>query len=84
MKTLDEVIKAYELCLDKHIRCNECPFWEEGCPESRKKDALHYLQAYQQLSGALISDNTVMTEDGIYCKVCGTRLDKDWDDETAD
>ena len=46
-------------------------------------DALHYLQAYKQLTGALMSDNAVMTEDGIYCKVCGSRLDKDWEDEDA-
>lgn len=47
MKTLDEVIKALELCLDNKIKCNHCPYHEEGCPESRKADALHYLKAYR-------------------------------------
>ena len=67
MKTLDEVIEWIE-----DPRMAYCVY---------KDDALHYLQAYKQLSEGLISDNTIMREDGIYCKVCGTRLDKDWDDE---
>lgn len=76
MKSLDETIKsletdpvpmAYTARLSVH--------------EDIITDALHYLESYRQLSSALISDNTVMTETGIYCKVCGTRLDKDWDDE---
>ena len=48
MKTLDEVIKAYELCLDKYIKCNECPYHERGCPDARKADALHYLKEYRK------------------------------------
>ena len=47
MKTLDEVINAYEKCIPLKIRCNECPYHEDGCPESRKQDALHYLKEYR-------------------------------------
>jgi hypothetical protein len=50
MKTLDEVIRAYELCLDKYIKCNECPYHERGCPDAKKVDALHYLKEFQGLS----------------------------------
>ena len=52
MKTLDEVIKAFELCLDNKIKCNHCPYHEEGCPESRKADALNYLKVLQKMQKA--------------------------------
>ena len=49
MKTLDEVIKAYELCIHPNIRCLECPYHEDGCPENRKQDAFHYLLEYRDI-----------------------------------
>ena len=48
MRTLDEVIKAFELCIPTKIRCLECPYHENGCPDDRKKDALHYLKHLQE------------------------------------
>ena len=49
MKTLHEVIRAYELCLDKYIKCNECPYHERGCPDAKKVDALQHLKEYRGL-----------------------------------
>ena len=79
MKTLDEVIKAHELCIPRGIHCRECPYNEDDCTIGRKRDALHYLQAYKQLSEALVSENVEWSETGIFCKRCGLRLDKVWE-----
>ena len=49
-RTLDEVIKALEFCIQDNDNCPaECPFIESCSPTSyaMKKDALHYLQEYQ-------------------------------------
>ena len=45
MKTLDEVIKAFEQCNDK---CYECAYHlGNSCIIKRNSDALHYLKAYK-------------------------------------
>ena len=69
MNTIDEVIIALK----------------QGQRSSIFDDALHYLKAYKQLSSALLSENIEIREEGIYCKVCGSRLDKDLEleDENA-
>lgn len=49
MKTLDEVIKALEWCIDdSHDDCSGCPYdkEEEGCHQ-RNLDALHYLKTIE-------------------------------------
>ena len=90
MKTLDEVIKAVHHCGlltdfdDTYEDNGGCPY--EDCSECEQKrmlgkDIIHYLEAYRQLSRGLVGENTEIRPEGIYCKVCGTRLDKDWDDE---
>lgn len=87
MKTLDEVITIFEKACDLDQRCEDCSgclAHDEGCPNDGANavpDALHYLEAYRQLSQGLVGENTEIRPEGIYCKVCGTRLDKDWDDE---
>ena len=84
MKTLDEVIKANECCDHGELdsRCEDCPYNGIGaCCAERESDTLHYLEAYRKLSQGLVGENTEIRPEGIYCKVCGTRLDKDWDDE---
>ena len=52
MKTLDEVIKAKELCND-HFRCHECSYYDDdnevGCrSDELDADALHYLKEYRE------------------------------------
>lgn len=55
MKTLDEVIKAYEYCIDNNYRdCRGCPYGcedgESDCANAEEKtDALHYLKEYQKI-----------------------------------
>ena len=48
MKTLNEVIKALEIC-STHLRCMDgCPYYRNECPlYEMEKDALHYLREYQ-------------------------------------
>ena len=49
MKTLDEVIKAFEWCCnDDNDDCNECPYdgEDDGCHQ-RNLNALHYLRTYR-------------------------------------
>ena len=49
MKTLDEVIKAFEWCCnDDNDECDECPYngEKDGCHQ-RNLDALNYLRAYR-------------------------------------
>lgn len=86
MKTLDEVIKANECCNhgEPDSRCEDCSYNGIGfCCLERENDTLHYLKTYRQLSRGFVGENTEIRPDGIYCKVCGTRLDKDWEDENA-
>lgn len=49
MKTLDEVIKALEIC-STHQRCTDgCPYYRNECPlYEMEKDALHYLREYYE------------------------------------
>ena len=62
MKALDEVIKAYEICLNiNETSCRDCPYTEfnaEGkwacslCGECTS-DALYYLKAYKNLQNSM-------------------------------
>lgn len=45
MKTLDEVIKKYEIC-SSQITCSTCPYYQEIC--SCDPDALHYLKEFKR------------------------------------
>lgn len=50
MKSLDEVIKAFEWCLDDaNDECDECPYYtgENTDCHDRNVDALKYLKEYQ-------------------------------------
>ena len=51
MKTLNEVIKAYEICMSDGDECNDCPYTDEmgepKCWGVDKADALHYLREYR-------------------------------------
>ena len=50
MKSLDDVIKAFEWCLDDNQdECDGCPYysgWNTDCHD-RNVDALHYLKELQ-------------------------------------
>ena len=50
MKTLNEVISAYEncYCLGKNNDCSDCPYWDECEPNGNvwRDDVLHYLKEY--------------------------------------
>ena len=48
MKSLDDVIKAFEWCLDDNQdECDGCPYGQETDCHSRNVDALKYLKEYQ-------------------------------------
>lgn len=53
MKTLDEVIKAFEICIGYYCSNTEhdvCPYLGEsdmGCMKEPEKDALYYLKMYR-------------------------------------
>ena len=54
MKTLDEVIKAYEQCAksDWEEGCGDCAYRNEKCGSCkcvRNDDALHYLKEYRDM-----------------------------------
>ena len=51
MKTLDEVIKALEICWEQKTCSKECPYMmqEPSCGLRRELDALHYLKEYQKI-----------------------------------
>lgn len=47
MKTLDEVIKAYECC-NHDDGCEDCPYNGITCTLERETDALHYLKEFKR------------------------------------
>ena len=48
MKTLDEVIKALEICANNQRCIDGCPYYKNDCPQyEMEKDALHYLKEYR-------------------------------------
>ena len=58
MKTLDEVITAYEICIvDNDGTCKGCPYSDENgepiCIGDDKEDGLHYLKEYKERKEAL-------------------------------
>ena len=74
MKTLDEVIKAKELCNDHYFKCDECSYYDDdnevGCrSDDLDADALHYLKEYRATQTAYIKamadleDNPPLTWD---------------------
>jgi hypothetical protein len=51
MKTLDEVIKAIEICKNPDVNrnCKDCPMPDtQECIETLMTDALHYLKEYRE------------------------------------
>ena len=64
MKTLDEVIRAYECC--QNVECDECPFKilfnddsHVPCDQfSKDEDALHYLKEYREVR-QILQDTTM-------------------------
>ena len=51
MKTLDEVIKALECCIDPELSCDkDCPY-QDNCAyqDFAHDDALHYLKEYRAI-----------------------------------
>ena len=75
MKTLDEVIKAYECC--QNVECDECPykilFNDEShvpCDQfSKDEDALHYLKEYRSKHDEMLK----MEEALGYCEMADNR-----------
>ena len=51
MKTLDEVIRALEICWEQGTCSKECPYMmaEPSCGLRRELDALHYLKEYRTI-----------------------------------
>ena len=48
MRTLDEVIKALEICINNQRCIDGCPYYKNDCPQyEMEKDALHYLRIFQ-------------------------------------
>lgn len=49
MKTLDEVIKAYEICSTQQRCIDGCPYYKNDCPlYEMEQDAFHYLKEYRE------------------------------------
>ena len=56
MKSIEEVIKAFEWCLqDDDADCEQCPYYEgkETDCHNRNVDALQYLKEYRHLAISL-------------------------------
>ena len=58
MKSLDEVIKALEVCIDPNAdSCKGCPYADENgeplCNDGNKEEALHYLKNYKEMIDSL-------------------------------
>lgn len=70
MRTLDEVIKAFEICADNSTDCGGCPYEtieNNGCQVAeQKKDALHYLKVFRDAKDALDAEREKTIE--AYCQ----------------
>lgn len=73
MKTLDEVIKAYQICTSNDSCVDGCPYYRNECPlYEMEKDVLHYLREYRenQLRTGIWIPVDSATVNG-RCSVCG-------------
>ena len=85
--TLEEVIAEYE----KRFDCTKCRYkWtcKKSCTGSWALDYLKDLKSYVMgeqskiaAFGKRLSDNVAVLPEGVYCNVCGTRLDLEEDDD---
>lgn len=85
--TLEEVIAEYE----KRFDCTKCRYkWscKKSCTGSWALDYLKDLQRYlygeqgkARLFGTALNENVAIRPEGVYCNVCGTRLDLEKDDD---
>lgn len=48
MKTIDEVIKAWEICHSETGDCDGCPYCDK-CEGEMNDDVLHYLKEYHEM-----------------------------------
>ena len=57
MKTLNEVIKAEEICSQIDAECSKCPYkaTAKGWCEEKDRDALHYLKEYRDECNNIIN-----------------------------
>lgn len=75
MKTLDEVIKAYEICIGYYCTNTEhdvCPYLgmsDMGCMKEPEKDALYYLKEYREKHDEILK----MEEALGYCEMADNR-----------
>ena len=60
MKTLDEVIRALEVCTSDHGGCDGCPYDPDCTPDYKWDDAIFYLKEYRDYRN---SDKTVIGND---------------------
>ena len=60
MKTLDEVIKALEVCTSDHGGCDGCPYDPDCTPDYKWDDAIFYLKEYRDYRNT----NKTVIEDG--------------------
>lgn len=48
MRTLEEVIKALEICTSDYGGCEGCPYNHDCKPDDKWDDALHHLKEYKE------------------------------------
>ena len=72
MKTLDEVIKALEICWEQGTCNKECPYMmaEPSCGLRRELDALHYLKEYREKQNILKGKWQIISIKGETWGVC--------------
>ena len=94
--TLDEVIKAFDECQNGGS-CKNCPSSvmvdhdDYRCSEKHLDFAFYYLKELKRyvegkrgetaLFGTPLNENISVRSEGVYCNVCGARLDLERDDD---
>lgn len=72
MKTLNQVIKAEEICSRIDAECSKCPYkaTAKGWCEEKDRDALYYLKEYQEKKEELVTKQENFEEEiDKYCKL---------------
>ena len=83
MKTLEEVIKALEICTSDRGGCEGCPYDPDCKPDKKWDEAIHYLKKYQKVDSNYWSEKAISELNNIADAIFLRAYREDKDELTA-